>query len=651
MATYIVTIDNWSSPRFWAAVDGTGGGHALSFAELPGSFTVDVDEALGRILISDGTTTFTVGSFSFSGAADAYLPKGTTLADFSSVTGTQGSDLVFAGSGDDGVDGGPGNDILTGGAGADRLSGGAGADILLGDAAPPVITAETDFSDGVPAWITTPDGGPVGTLGKLNDGNVFLGPFTGDGKGTESVRAQVGFEKGAEHGLVTFDLVRLDSWDNDAQWGLDERVIVYLNGEPAFAIRPHSTLPSGSFPGGSWQVFPATDQVHLGGSSSWTDQILSVRIILDDPPPTLSVGWGSTKNQGLADESWGLDNFRAISLAAEPESAGDDRISGGDGADLIMGGAGNDTLDGGAGEDVFDGGAGDDRITTGWNGRDTIIVSRGGGTDTVTDFAWWTWGDGATEDRLDVSRLRGGSGRGGEVLFRDIKVGQTTDGDAVLTFPEGERLILLGVPASQFSTQAGAQATGIPCFTAGTLIRTPAGEVPVERLRPGDLVVTRDNGPQPLRWVAMRRIGPEDLATHPELRPVRIAPGALGNARPLVVSPQHGLLVARADGDEGFARAIQLARMRGGGVRIATGVRSVTYFHLAFDRHEVIFSNSLPSESFHPGERALAGLTAAARAEFARLFPDLAAYGGPARGYLRRADLPARLAALPIPRH
>ncbi len=174
--------------------------------------------------------------------------------------------------------------------------------------------------------------------------------------------------------------------------------------------------------------------------------------------------------------------------------------------------------------------------------------------------------------------------------------------------------------------------------------------MPVERLRPGDLALTRDNGPQPVRWVAMRRLGPGELAAHPELRPVRIAPGALGNARPLLVSPQHGMLVGLPGGGEGFARAIQLARMRGGAVRIAAGVRSVTYLHLAFDRHEVVFSNGIPSESFHPGERALAGLTAAARAEFARLFPDLAGYGGPARRYLRRADLPARLAALPIPR-
>ncbi len=44
----------------------------------------------------------------------------------------------------------------------------------------------------------------------------------------------------------------------------------------------------------------------------------------------------------------------------------------------------------------------------------------------------------------------------------------------------------------------------VPCFVAGTLIRTPDGDVPIESLRPGDLVLTLDDGPQPLRWVGSR---------------------------------------------------------------------------------------------------------------------------------------------------
>ena len=95
--------------------------------------------------------------------------------------------------------------------------------------------------------------------------------------------------------------------------------------------------------------------------------------------------------------------------------------------------------------------------------------------------------------------------------------------------------------------------------------------------------------------------------------------------------------------------------MKGGSVRVAAGARAVTYIHLVFDRHQVVFSNGLASESFYPGPRALAGLAAGPRAEFVRLFPDIAsrglpAYGPAARPYLRRADLPRHLAGLIRPR-
>jgi Ca2+-binding RTX toxin-like protein len=647
MATYIVTNSTWNDPRFWAALDGSGGGHTLSFADLPPGYSIDFDEAMGRIVLTDGQTSFIVGDARFSGPADALLPGRTTLADFATILGAQGGDRIAAADGHSRVEGGAGDDLVTGGTGSDRLSGGGGNDILAGDAATSAIVAETDFTDGVPSWITTPEGKPVGELSKLDDGNVFLGPFAGDGEGSEAVRATIDFAKGTDRGVVTFDFVRLDSWDDSVEWGLDERLTVYVNGKPAFDVRPFDIMPSGSFDGGRWEVWPATETTGLGGNSAWTDRIHSVRIVLDDPPPSVTIGWGANTNQSIRDESWGIDAFRAVSMGAPADGATGDTLSGGDGADLILGGYGDDRLEGGCGADSFEGGAGNDTITTGWGERDTIVLTRGGGTDIVTDFARWNW-NGATEDRIDISRLRGGSGPDGRVVWRDIVVSRTTDGDAVLDFPEGERLVLLGVPPEQFQTRHAAQATGIPCFTAGTLIRTLSGEVPIERLRPGDMVLTRDNGPQPLRWVAMRRIGAAELLARPELRPVRIAPGALGNARPLLVSPQHGLLVSLAErgGAEGLARAIQLARMRGGKVRVAAGVRAVSYLHLAFDRHEIVFSNGLASESFYPGHRALAALSIAARREFGEIFPDLAAFGAPARTYLRRTDLPPDPAAL-----
>ncbi|PPB82476.1 Hint domain-containing protein [Albidovulum inexpectatum] len=78
---------------------------------------------------------------------------------------------------------------------------------------------------------------------------------------------------------------------------------------------------------------------------------------------------------------------------------------------------------------------------------------------------------------------------------------------------------------------------GPPCFTAGTLIDTPAGPVPVEDLRPGDMVMTLDHGARPLHWVGRRTV-----AGSGKFAPITIEPGIFDNDIPLVVSPEHRIL-------------------------------------------------------------------------------------------------------------
>ena len=189
----------------------------------------------------------------------------------------------------------------------------------------------------------------------------------------------------------------------------------------------------------------------------------------------------------------------------------------------------------------------------------------------------------------------------------------------------------------------------VVCFTVGTMILTPSGEVPVERLRPGDLVVTADNGPQPVIWSGIRRLGAAELGHMPHVKPIEIRPGAFGNHSALVVSPQHGLLLSY-DGDEIMVRAKHLAEMRGGVVRIKKGCRSVIYCHLLFEQHQVIFSNGIRSESFFPGPQALKALDQEAYKELTDIFPSLSGeiekkavlqiYGDTARQFMRRSSLP-----------
>lgn len=139
----------------------------------------------------------------------------------------------------------------------------------------------------------------------------------------------------------------------------------------------------------------------------------------------------------------------------------------------------------------------------------------------------------------------------------------------------------------------------IPCFVAGTRIDTPDGPRAVEGLKAGDLVLTRDHGPQAVRWVGRRTV----RATG-SFAPVEIAANQFGQHGRVLFSPQHRILITDAWAELLFAEAEVLVpaihlvndctvRRRIGGF--------VTYVHLMFDQHEVVYSEGLETESFLPG--------------------------------------------------
>jgi Ca2+-binding RTX toxin-like protein len=117
-------------------------------------------------------------------------------------------------------------------------------------------------------------------------------------------------------------------------------------------------------------------------------------------------------------------------------STGEDRLSGGRGADMLVGGDARDVLHGGKGSDSLDGGAGDDRLAGG-AGADSFHFMLGGETDRITDF------DPAEGDRLMLD-----SDLGVAVLTPAAIVEEyghvTRSGDMVLSFGDGDRIILVG---------------------------------------------------------------------------------------------------------------------------------------------------------------------------------------------------------------
>jgi VCBS repeat-containing protein len=190
--------------------------------------------------------------------------------------------------------------------------------------------------------------------------------------------------------------------------------------------------------------------------------------------------------------------------------------------------------------------------------------------------------------------------------------------------------------------------TGIPCFLRGTLILTERGPRAVEDLHPGDMILTADHGPQPLRWIGLRRVSAEEMELNPQLCPIRLRAGSLGPglpARDLKLSPQHRVVV-RGNRGEVLVPVQKLLSLPG--IARAPGTRRVAYYHLLFDRHEVIFAEGAATESLLLTPRALDGWPARAVEEIRALFPQAfrpAWQMPPARPIIERASEVAALLA------
>lgn len=153
------------------------------------------------------------------------------------------------------------------------------------------------------------------------------------------------------------------------------------------------------------------------------------------------------------------------------------------------------------------------------------------------------------------------------------------------------------------------QAQSPPCYAPGTLIDTDRGPRPIETIRPGDLIVTKDHGLQPVLWC---RSGPQSLdGLDRDRRPVLIKAWSLSRNRPaqdLIVSPQHRILVGgRHQLEEVFEREV-FAPAKGltqlPGIRHMLGRREMTWIHFACSRHEVVRANGCWSESLLLGKVA-----------------------------------------------
>ena len=181
------------------------------------------------------------------------------------------------------------------------------------------------------------------------------------------------------------------------------------------------------------------------------------------------------------------------------------------------------------------------------------------------------------------------------------------------------------IKVSGSNTGSSSYTSFVPCFVRGTRIRAESGTVPVEQLAAGNLVWTSGSGMKPIRW-----IGQSTVSGDGSLAPVLFRAGAIGNDRDLEVSPNHRMLVAGWQvkllfgEDAVLVPAKHLVGLPGVSKQPAAWV---DYFHILFDRHEIVEANGVLSGSFYPGPVALNGVARDTRTELLRIFPELADEG------------------------
>jgi Ca2+-binding RTX toxin-like protein len=539
-------------------------------------------------------------------ATDAILP-GDAPNDDRIIAGG-GNDTVRAGLGDDSVQGGTGNDIIEGNGGDDSLYGETGDDTLQGGAGNDSLIGG-DGNDSVRAGdgndlIDTSGGGvvPLPDLGypglyasdsnPTNDLDTVYG-----GAGSDTIRT--GDDADMIYGGLGADLIDGGIDADTVYGGGGNDTVIGAEGSDLIDAGAGADLIYGGYGPGVPDAVNLPDAGDLRPDNG-RDYILGGAgddtIYGQDDDDTIDGGTGNDLIDGGIDE---------------------DLIRGGAGNDILLGGAADDTLDGGIGNDVLTGGQGTD-IGYGGADRDTFVV--GSAADGAGDQVY----GGADGDDFDALNLTGAG------LHRLVNVVTDSDGngiDGTVEFLDTDGNVTGSLNFTNIEEV-------IPCFTPGTLIATPKGEVPVESLRAGDRIITRDNGIQEIRWVGQKALDYIDLAANPHLKPVLIRAGSLGNGLPerdMMVSPNHRMLVANDrtalyfDEHEVLVAAKHL--ITSAGVQTVESL-GTTYIHFMFDRHEVVLGNGAWTESFQPGDYTLKGMGNSQRSEIFELFPELKTEAG-----------------------
>ncbi|MEM6309569.1 MAG: choice-of-anchor L domain-containing protein [Pseudomonadota bacterium] len=220
-------------------------------------------------------------------------------------------------------------------------------------------------------------------------------------------------------------------------------------------------------------------------------------------------------------------------------------------------------------------------------------------------------------------------------LMPDGTIQVTSDGSA------SDNIFTYTVADDLGNTDVGyVNVTTAPCFVAGTQIKTTRGLIPVEDLEPGTPVITKDHGICSVTWVGM-----STLPALGRFAPIEIAAGTFCDHEKTRVSPNHRVLLTSGRAQLLFSTSEVLVRAKDlvndTTVRRIETDAPVTYVHILFNQHEIVWGDGLQSESYQPGDISMDAFDAQTQEEVFALFPDLrcgGAYGPAARRALKRFE-------------
>jgi Ca2+-binding RTX toxin-like protein len=289
------------------------------------------------------------------------------------ILGASGNDTLTGGSGDDVLDGGQGNDRLIGNGGADLLLGGDGNDLIDGGGGNDTAL----LGAGDDSFVWNPGDGSDAVDGQTgNDSMVFNGS-----NANENITLSANGNRlrlACDVGAVTMDTNEIETVEINAAGGADAIALDDLSSTSVKKVNVNLGANSSAV-GGDSQSDTVTvngtdgaDFVQITGSgSSYSVAGLSTLVTV-------------ANSEGNVDDLVVnlLDGNDTSDASALPAGVTRLTIDGGAGDDVVTGSQGADTLFGGDGSDLVSGGRGDDTALLG-DGNDTFVWNPGDGNDRV----------------------------------------------------------------------------------------------------------------------------------------------------------------------------------------------------------------------------------------------------------------------------